>query len=75
MDHLQSINKVYSLVVREESKNVVISTLVNVDDSSISINNYDLRRFQNRGKGSTSNGTNKNGSRYCTFCNHHNHTI
>lgn len=43
MDPLPSINKGYSLVVQEESQNVVVSTPVTIDESSISVNVSDAR--------------------------------
>ena len=41
MDPLPSWNKVFSLVIQEESNNASIPAMVTLDDSSISINAYD----------------------------------
>jgi len=75
MDPLPPINKVYSLVVQEESQNVVFSTPPIIDESSISVNASDARKFHARGKGAPGNSNGKNNSRFCTFCNRYNHTI
>lgn len=50
MDPLPSINKVYSSVVQEEIHYDVVSTLVTIDESSISINVSDSRKVYPRGK-------------------------
>jgi len=71
MDPLPSINKVYSLVVQEESNNIQLSSLVIIDDSNILVHAADAARGSGCGK--TNFGG--KGSRYCTFCNHINHTI
>ena len=71
MDPLPSLNKVFSLVIHEESNNVFIPAMVTLDDSSVSINAYDARKFQGRGKGAY----NKPPTRHCTFCNKNNHTV
>nr|ABD32757.1 Integrase, catalytic region [Medicago truncatula] len=75
MDPLPPINKVYSLVVQEESQNIVFSTPSISDDSSISVNASDARKFYPRGKGTSSTSANKGKDRFCTFCNRYNHTI
>ena len=75
MDPLPPINKVYSLVVQEESQNVVFSTPPVIDESSISVNAYDVKKFYNRGKGASGSSTGKNKERFCTFCNRYNHTV
>jgi len=49
MDPLPSINKVYSMVVQEESNNTAI-TLVSGEDSSILVNASDARKSNGRGK-------------------------
>ena len=50
MDPLPSINKVYSLVVQEEIQNAGVSNLVTIDESSISVNASDARKFYPRTK-------------------------
>ncbi|XP_024640636.1 uncharacterized protein [Medicago truncatula] len=55
MDPLPPINKVYSLVVQEESQNVVFSKPPIIVDSSISVNASDARKFHPHGKGAPSN--------------------
>lgn len=76
MDPLPHINKVYSLVVQEESQNSLLPTPTSVDESSISVNAYDSKKFVgNKGKGPSGASTNKSGGRFCTFCNRYNHTI
>ena len=72
MDPLPSLNRVYSLVVQEESNNSVLSSPVSLDESSILVNASDSRKPYGRGK-SSSNG--KNSTRFCTFCNRYNHTV
>ena len=71
MDPLPSLNKVFSLVIQEESNNIFAPTLPTLDDSNVSINAYDARKPQGRGKGSY----NKPPTRHCTFCNKNNHTV
>jgi len=71
MDPLSSINKVYSLVVQEESNNVQISSLAPIHDSNILVNATDATRSYGRGK----NNCGGKGSRYCSFCNRTNHTV
>jgi transposase InsO family protein len=71
MDPLPSINKVYSLVVQEESNNVQITPPTPHDDSNILVNATDTTRSYGRGK---SNFGGK-GSRYCSFCHRTNHTV
>jgi hypothetical protein len=61
---------VFSLVVQEESNNTSVPAMVTLDDSSVSINAFDARKSQGRGKG----GYNKP-PRHCTFCNKTNHTV
>jgi hypothetical protein len=71
MDPLPSINKVYSLVVQEESNNTQLASPASVDDSNILVNATDTSRGYGRGK----NNFGGKGSRYCTFCNRTNHTV
>jgi hypothetical protein len=71
MDSLSSINKVYSLVVQEESNNTQLASPTPVDDSNILVNATDTSRGYGRGK----NNFGGKGSRYCSFCNRTNHTV
>jgi hypothetical protein len=71
LDPLPSLNKVYSLVVQEESNNASLPSLSVSDDTSIQINATDTRRPQGRGK---SFSQHKPG-RFCTFCNRTNHIV
>ena len=75
VDPLPRFNKVYSLVVQEESQNVVFSTPPIIDESSIYVNVSDARKFRPRGKGVSGPSTSKGKERFCTFCNKYNHTI
>jgi hypothetical protein len=68
-DPLPPINKVYSLVVQEESQNVVFSTPPVIDESSITVNASDARKFNPRGKGAPGTSAGKGKDRFCTFCN------
>jgi len=70
MDPLPSLNKVFSLVI-QESKNTYVPTMSTLEYSNVSINAYDARKSQGRGKGSY----NKPPTRHCTFCNKNNHTV
>ncbi|XP_024626656.1 uncharacterized protein [Medicago truncatula] len=72
MDPLPSLNKVYSLVIQEESNHAPILSLP-ADESNILVNVADSKKSYGRGKGYYSNQ--KNSSRHCTFCNRTNHTI
>ena len=74
MDPLPSINKVYSMVIQEESNNVTRTPLVSTEDSSILVNASDARKPFQRGKLSGASQS-KNNSRYCTFCHINNHTV
>ncbi|GAU15747.1 hypothetical protein TSUD_235630 [Trifolium subterraneum] len=69
MDPLPSINKVYSLVVQEESNN---QTLISVDDPSALVNAFDVRKPPYCGKGNT-NG--RSSTRVCTYCGKNGHTV
>jgi len=73
MDPLPPLNKVYSLVVQEESNNFILSPSPPVqDDSSVLINASDSRKSIGHSKNSSSN---KQSSRFCTFCNRKNYTV
>lgn len=72
MDPLPSLNKVYSLVVQEESNNDVLISPVSLDEPSVLANASDSRKPYGCGKGYSAN---KNGSRLCTFSNKYNHTV
>ena len=71
MDLLPSLNKVFSLVIQEESNNAAIPSISTLEDSNVLVNASDATKPQGRGKGSY----NKPPTIYCTFCNKHNHTI
>jgi len=71
MDPLPSLNKVFSLVIQDESNNAFVPAMVTLEYSSVSINAYDARKSQGRGKGAY----NKPPTRHCTFCNKNNHTV
>jgi hypothetical protein len=62
LDPLPTLNKVFSLVIQEESNNASVPAMVTLDDSSVSINAFDARKSQGRGKG----GYNKP-PRHCIF--------
>jgi len=65
MDPLPSINKVYSMVIQEESNNTA-PTLVSIEDSSILVNVSDARKPYGHGKSNSGFPQSKNTSRYCT---------
>jgi len=71
LDHLPSLNKVFSLVIQEESNNVLSPSLPYIEEGFAFVNALDARRPQGRGRGSF----NKPSARYCSFCNRYNHTI
>jgi len=71
LDPLPSLNKVYSLVVQEESDNASLTTLSVPEDSSIQVNAGDTRKPQGRGKSFSQHKP----PRLCTFCNRTNHTV
>ena len=73
LDPLPSLNKVYSLVVQEESNNSLPSSVSVSDDSTIQLNASEVEKSQWRGKGSFFNS--QKPTRYCTFCHKTNHTI
>jgi hypothetical protein len=74
MDPLPSINKVYSMVVQEESNNTAPGS-VPFKDSSILVNASDARKPYGRGKPPSGSTQSKNTSRYCTFFHRNNHTV
>jgi hypothetical protein len=69
MDPLPSINKVYSLVVQEESNN---ESVISLDDSSVLVNASNARKPPNRDKCPSSS---KNSNRVCTYCGRNGHTV
>jgi len=76
LDPLPSINRVYSLVVQEESNNIGVHASSFIEDSNILVNASDARK-PNYGHGKPNNGSfpPKNNSKYCTFCHKTNHTV
>jgi hypothetical protein len=70
MEPLPPINKVYSLVIQEES-NHKSSALI--DDSSALINA--AHRSDYKGKGVANGSTSKGSNRQCTFCHRSGHTV
>lgn len=71
LDSLPSLNKVFSLVIQEESNNVSAPSLPSIEEGSALVNVSDARRPQGRGRGSFT----KPSSRYCSFCNGYNHIV
>jgi len=71
LDPFPSLNKVYSLVVQEESNNASLTSLSVSEDSFVQINDTNTRKSQGCGKGSYGNKP----TRFCTFCNRTNHTV
>ncbi|RHN78291.1 putative retrotransposon gag domain-containing protein [Medicago truncatula] len=69
---LPSINKVYSLVIQEESNNCNLSLPSVLEDSSILANASDAKKHFGPGKAFAGP---KNTSRFFTFCNRKNHTV
>lgn len=68
MDHLSSINQIYSLVVQEESNH---KNVAHVEDNSILVNatyKPDFKHKNGFNKGKTS-------TRVCSFCNRSGHTV
>jgi hypothetical protein len=51
LDPLPSLNKVFSLVVQEESNNVYTHSLPSLEEGSVLVNASDARRPQGRGRG------------------------
>jgi hypothetical protein len=74
MGPLPSINKVYSMVVQEESNNTAPAPFP-IEDSSILVNASDARKPYGCGKPPSGSSQSKNTSRYCTFCHRNNHTM
>lgn len=80
LDPLPSINKVYSMVVQEESNNISVLSQPDsnstIDEANSLVNAYDSRKFA--GKSSNSYGgasNNKKDGRVCTFFHRTGHTI
>ena len=71
LDPIPSLNKVYSLVVQEESNNASLSSLSASDDSSFQINASEPKNLKGRGKKISQPKL----ARLCTFCNRTNHTV
>ncbi|KEH22307.1 hypothetical protein MTR_7g039280 [Medicago truncatula] len=71
VDPLPSLNKVYSLVVQEESNNASITQLSVSEDTSIQVNATDNRKSQ----GGVKSFSQPKPTRFCTFCNCTNHTV
>jgi len=74
LDPLPSLNKVYSLVIQEESNSASLLPISVGEDTSVQLNASDARRFSPRGKNVTQNNSSKP-ARYCTFCHRNNHTV
>jgi len=72
LDPLSFINKVYSLVIQEESNNHYVSFLI--DEPLSIINVVDSRKPQGRGRGRVYFSGFKP-PRHCSFCGKNNHTI
>ncbi|MCH97694.1 integrase catalytic region [Trifolium medium] len=70
MDPLPTLNKVYSLVIQEESSHRSLPVL---DDSPSLINA--AHRSDHKGKGFAQNSGSKNSNRVCTFCHLTGHTV
>jgi len=68
LDPLPSLNKLYSILIQEESNNSSPSSISIFEDNA-----SEARKPQGCGKGSYSNSHKP--SRYCTFCYRNNHTI
>jgi hypothetical protein len=71
MDPLPTLNKVFSLVLQEESSNTSFPSILSLVEDNVLVNAYDAKKPQGRGRGSFI----KLSSSFCTFCNRHNHTI
>jgi len=74
LDPLPSLNKVYSLVVQEESNAASLLPVSVGDDNSVQLNASDARRFPPHGKGAFQNNSTKP-TRFCSFCHRTNHTV
>jgi hypothetical protein len=70
LDPLPSINKVYSLVVQEESNNLSLASS-NIEPFFVA-NTTESRKPQGRGRGYYNS---YKPSRHCTFCGKSNHTV
>ncbi|MCI16007.1 integrase catalytic region, partial [Trifolium medium] len=76
MDPLPTINKVYSLVVQEESNHTMVNPVVpNTGDSTVLVNASDARKSFNHGKSPMYAGKGKGDTRHCTFCDKNGHTV
>jgi len=75
MDPLPSTNKVYSMVIQEESNNIAPHPHVSTDDSSILVNASDARKPFTRGKSSFGASQINNNYWYCTFFHRNNHNV
>jgi len=65
LNPLPSINKVYSLVVQEESNNHGVHISSSIEDSNILVNAYEVRKPSfGRGKPNTGSFPPKNNSKY-----------
>lgn len=72
LDPLPPLNKVYSLVVQEESNISLPISISASDDSNIQLNASEVKKSQGRGKGFVNS---QKPNRYCTFCHKTNHTV
>jgi len=59
LNPLPTLNKVYSLVIQEESNSATILPINVGEDTSVQLNASDARRFSPRGKNVTPNNSNK----------------
>jgi hypothetical protein len=76
MDPLPTINKVYSLVVQEESNFAVSNPMASTsDESNVLVNASDSKKQFNRGKSPMTSGKGKGDTRHCTFCDKSGHTV
>ncbi|KAK2409531.1 putative mitochondrial protein [Trifolium repens] len=76
MDPLPSMNKVYSLVIQEESNHSLHNFLPlnSIDDSDVIVNVVDTKKYQNHGKGPATSAKGKD-TRHCTYCDKAGHTV
>ncbi|XP_058774998.1 uncharacterized protein LOC131649251 [Vicia villosa] len=80
LDPLPSINKVYSMVVQEESNNVSLlgkpDSNSTIDEANTLVNAYDSKKFPAKAFNSHGGASNnKKDGRVCTFCHRTGHTI
>ena len=86
MDPLPSINKIYSMVIQEESHNVSLlskpESFAPMEEVNSLVNAYDSRRQGDRGKqanysghGNNSSQNSRRDNRLCTYCNRAGHTV